>query len=161
MTSPAIAFLRRPRFTFIRTTAPAPAERPLLQDDAWKAIAFAVDRAAADVLPLSTVGACDIVAGHRALASLVGGQFLLGRVHARNERYIDEAQTRRERYRRRREVADLRPYLKAFRKAIDYARAVAEGHPASGRPPALLQPGADLPLIQRFRQDRQVLADIS
>ncbi|WP_329020751.1 hypothetical protein [Streptomyces sp. NBC_01601] len=154
MTSSVIAPLRRTRS---RSTDPTSAERSLAQQDTWRAIAFAVDRAAADLLPLSTVGTSDVAAGNRAIASLVGGRFLLERIYDRNTRYVKQAQTYRERYRRHREVANLRPYMKAFRKAIDYARTVADGQPASGRLPALFQPGTRLPLVQRFLQDRQVL----
>ncbi|MFF9786318.1 hypothetical protein [Streptomyces nigrescens] len=157
MTSFAISLLPRIRLTLGRSAGSKRADQGLPQDDAWKAIAFAVDRAAADVLPLSATGTPDVVAGNRALASLVGGRFLLERIHERNERHIGEARTLRERIQRRGEADNLRPYLKAFRKAIDYARTVADGHPASVKLPALLQPSARLPLIQRFRQDRQVL----
>jgi hypothetical protein len=158
MSSSAISLLPRIRFTLKRPGLPGRASHALLQDDAWKAIAFSVDRAAADVLPLSASGAGSVVAGSRALASLVGGRFLLERVHERNEQRIGEAWTRRERRQRRRAAEDLRSYLSAFQEAIAYARRVADGEPAAAELPTLLQGGPRLRLIQRFRQDRQVLA---
>ena len=158
MTSSPIA-VPLPRLTLRRSGHPRGISQGLPQDDAWKAIAFAVDRATADVLPLSAAGASGMVAGNRALASLVAGRFLLERIHERNEHYIGEAATRREQRQRRRVSEDLGPYLRAFGKAITYARRVADGKPARAKLPALFQADARLPLIHRFRQDRQVLAE--
>ncbi|MFG2210989.1 hypothetical protein [Streptomyces sp. NPDC048638] len=159
MNSSAIAFfLPRLRFRLGRSGLPGGTAPGLLQDEAWKAIAVAVDRATADVLPLSASGTGSVVAGNRALASLVGGRFLLERILERSERYISEPRTRRERRQRRHAAEDLLSYLTAFQAAISYARRIADGESAPAKLPALLQPGARLPLIQRFRQDRQVLA---
>ncbi|MEW1760559.1 hypothetical protein AB0393_29105 [Streptomyces cyaneofuscatus] len=151
-------FLPRLRFRLGRSGLPGGTAGDLLQDDAWRAVAVAVDRATADILPLSASGAGSVVAGNRALASLVGGRFLLERIYERTERYAEEPRTRRERRQRRRAAEDLLPYLTAFQKAISYARRLADGEPAPTKLPALLQTGALLPMIQRFRQDRQVLA---
>ncbi|MFJ6753241.1 hypothetical protein ACIQNI_34475 [Streptomyces sp. NPDC091266] len=161
MSSSAIPlFLPRLRFRLGRSGLLGGTNHALVQDDAWKAIAVAVDRATADVLPLSASGTGSVVAGNRALASLVGGRFLLERIYERSERYIDEPRSRRDRRLRRRAAEDLLPYLTAFQKAISYARRIADGEPAPAKLPALLQSGARLPMIQRFRQDRQVLADV-
>jgi len=160
MTSSSIAIpLPRLRLTLRRSGHPRGISQGLPQDDAWKAIAFAVDRATADVLPLTATGTSSVVAGNRALASLVAGRFLLERIHERNERYIGEGATRREQRQRRRASEDLGPYLRAFRKAIAYTRRVADGKPARARLPRLFQADARLPLIHRFRQDRQVLVE--
>ncbi|MBZ3908544.1 MULTISPECIES: hypothetical protein [Streptomyces] len=164
MSSTAITLLPRLRFT-LRLRLPAlrgragRANEGLLQDDAWKAIAFAVDNAAADVLPMSASDTGDAVAGSRVLASLIGGHFLLKRVHQRNEQRTEEAWTRRERRQRRRASEELHSYLKAFEEAIAYARRIADGEPAGAELPMLLQDGPHFPLVQRFRQDRQVLAE--
>ncbi|MFB8401176.1 hypothetical protein [Streptomyces sp. NPDC055912] len=131
------------------------ADRRAPEDDVWKVIASGVDSADAEVLPLSVRGLPGIAAGHRAAASLVAGHFLLQRLQERNERYIDEALSRRDRGRRRREVGDLKPYFEAFQEAIKYARTIADGDPASAKLPPLFQLDATLPLLQRFRRDRQ------
>ncbi|KOU43242.1 hypothetical protein [Streptomyces sp. WM6378] len=151
--------LPRLRFRLGRSGLPGGTTRDLLQDDAWRAIAVAVDRATADVLPLSASGTGSVVAGNRALASLVGGRFLLERIYERNEHHIGEPRTRRERRQRRRAAEDLLPYLTAFQTAISYARRIADGEPAPAKLPPLLQAETRLPLIQRFRQDRLVLAE--
>lgn len=131
------------------------ADRRAPQDDVWKVIASEVDSADAQVLPLSVRGLPGIAAGNRAAAALVAGHFLLQRLHERNERYIDEAQSRHDRGRRRREVGDLTPYFEAFQEAIKYTRTIADGDPASVKLPPLFQHDAKLPLLQRFRRDRR------
>ncbi|WP_327359575.1 hypothetical protein [Streptomyces sp. NBC_01304] len=161
MSSAAISAVPHFRFSFSRPAhRTEQAGQPPRHVDAWKAIASAVDGAAAALLPMSVLGAPGPGVGLRARNSLIRGHLLLRRVQERNANYVGQARTPWGRLLRRRKTADLRPYLTAFIEAIAYAHMVADGQPASADLPVLLQASGRLPLIQRFRQDRLVVHGI-
>ncbi|MEY9840602.1 hypothetical protein [Streptacidiphilus sp. EB103A] len=147
---PTLALQLRPALA-PRTAVAAPAPRAAT-DAQWHDIARAASRAASTLSGREARGLSREAAAAQAIWELVAGRFLLDRLLAR-----EAAQARWPLVRAWRSLlARHNRYRRAFTEAVDFARALQNGHQDEPTPELFAGRGR-LPRLDRYMSDRHIV----